>query len=469
MGLTALLRPLGAAWLILAAAGLIGALSAYALAEDTAAIAFLVMSGMAGFAGGALMAATQGMPVRARAIEALGLGLLIFLTAPVFAAIPFIMTMQDGVFSDALFEAASALTTTGASLADPAGEMRVIIFWRCLLSWMGGYATLLLAAAIFAALDRDAPAIRRSALLTVSANNVFSHLPVAARRIGWIYLLLTGIIWLGLLFGGAELYTAICLSFSAISTGGVGAGGQGLGMVLSPLGVSVMVAGCMAGATNISLFWDVLRDRRVLTDPDVAGMAALIVGLAAVYLIAAPGPGPIAHLIDAVFVVTTAGYSLAGEPAAAPVAALFAALIGGAAASTAGGVKISRILLLWRRLGAELRLLSDPSAVERVRHRGQHASDAALIAVWSYVLAFAATLGVGGVLLAASGAAFDHAFAAVSAALANAGPLLALTMEDADWSDLPETAKFVLIPVMIMGRLEVLAALSAVWALLQRR
>ena len=130
----------------------------------------------------AVLAATRGVQVGASALDALGLALLAWVTTPAFAALPFWLTGYFGPM-DALFEAYSALTTTGATLL-PADELpRSLIFWRAVLAWLGGYATLLLAIAVFAALDRDVPAIRKSALLTVRPDNILSHLPVAARRV----------------------------------------------------------------------------------------------------------------------------------------------------------------------------------------------------------------------------------------------------------------------------------------------
>ena len=469
MGLTALLRPLAAIWMALGGAAFLAALAAYALGEGGNAPGFLTAAATAGFAGGALYLATRGMPVRARAVEALGLALLTFLTAPVIAATPFLFDGGGQGWSAALFEATSALTTTGASLVAPEETGRAFIFWRCLLSWLGGYATLMLAAAVFAALEHDAPAIRRSALLTVDPDNVFSHLQLAATRIGSVYGALTAAVWLGLILTGSDLYPAICLALSSISTGGYVTASDGLGAVFSPLGIAVIAAGAAAGAMNVSLFWDSIRDRRVLADPDLAGLAALIVGLAAIFLLVAPGPGPLSQLADALFIVSTAGFSVAGAPVPAPAAALFAALIGGAAASTAGGVKISRILLLWRRLGAELAILADPASIVRVQHRGQAAPDAALVAVWAYVLAFAAVLGAASVGLAMTGLDFPAAFAAAGSALSNTGPLYARIDDGEGWAAMTPAAQLLLIPVMILGRLEVLAALAAIWSLINRR
>jgi trk system potassium uptake protein TrkH len=467
MALAALLRPLGALWTALGIAAVLTAIAAMALGESDG-VSIFVATGVIGVIPGVLvLTATRGIPINATPVEALGLALLAWLTGPIIAALPFYFSGQfDAV--GAAFEAFSAVTTTGAILLPPEDLSRVLVFWRAELSWMGGYATLLLAAAVFAALDKDAPAIRRSALLTISPDNVFSHLQLAALRIGLIYAVLTGFLWLGFILTGQSLYVSTILAMSAISTGGYEPFSGGLSTWLDPTSITILALGCLAGALNISLFWDMLRDRRSLLEPDLVGIAVLTMGIFILYTIAAPGQ-LYSNTFDALFAVTTSGHSILGQGVPVVAAALFAALIGGAAASTAGGVKVSRILLLWRRMGAELALLADPSSVSRIRFRGRTAPDRALISIWAYVLAFAATLGLGGVALAFTGLTFEQAFAAVAAALSNAGPLYVQAGEGQAWSGLSRSGQGLVIPIMILGRLEVLAALAAVWAIFTRR
>ena len=91
-----------------------------------------------------------------------------------------------------------------------------------------------------------------------------------------------------------------------------------------------------------------------------------------------------------------------------------------------------------------------------------------MIAIWSYVLAFIATLGLGGIALSVAGMAFDEALTATGAALSNVGPLFTQSGHDFAWASIGDSSKLILIPVMILGRLEVLAGLSAIWALFFR-
>jgi len=463
----AFLRPLGALWVLLAGVALIAALVAAALGEPHLAPLFGTTALVAFIPGIFILAATRSLRSKASALDALGLALLSWITAPAMAAMPFWLT---GYFDpmDAVFEAYSAVTTTGATLL-PADDLpRSLIFWRASLAWLGGYATLLLAIGIFAALDRDVPAIRKSALLTLQSDDVFSHLPLAARRVGIIYATLTSLIWLGLLFAGNGLFASTVLSMSAISTSGYTVADGGLLETVGPISTLWIVVGCLIGSLNIALFWDVLRDRSVFRDPDIAGIGALIVGLTAFFVLGRPGT-PFSDAIDAVFIVSTSGFSAGGGVIPALAATIFVALIGGSAASTTGGIKVSRILLLWKRMGAELAVLSDPRSVVPVSFRGRRVRESALVGVWSYVLAFVAAIGFGTMALTATGLDFETAFLAMAASLANIGPLLDQSAPLASWTQMPDQSKPILISAMILGRLEVLAAVAAVWALFIRK
>ncbi|WP_417496025.1 potassium transporter TrkG [Maricaulis sp.] len=467
MALAALLRPLAALWVALGLVAALVGLAAFGLGERHLAPLFGATLMVGVVPGCLILAASRSMPVGASALDALVLGLLAWITIPLLAAVPFYLS---GYFDavDSLFEAYSSVTTTGAILLPPEDLPRSLVLWRAVLSWLGGFATVLLAIAVFAALDSDIPAIRRSTLLTIQPDDVFSHLRLAATRIILVYAVLTSIIWLALILTGNTPFIAITLAFGSISTGGYAPFSGGLDEHLGAVSITLVMLGCLVGAVNFSLYWDALRDRKAWLDIDLAGIAILVTVLAAFFIIASPGY-LLQNLARAVFVVTTSGYAYGTAAMPVLVAAIFIAMIGGAAGSTTGGIKISRIMLLWRRMDVELATLADPSVVRPMSFRARPAPDRALIAIWSYVLAFLFALGIGTILLTLTGLNFEHGFIAMAAALANVGPLYQEAAIGWDWDRMSDGAKLVLIPAMILGRLEVLAALAAVWALFIRK
>jgi trk system potassium uptake protein TrkH len=140
------------------------------------------------------------------------------------------------------------------------------------------------------------------------------------------------------------------------------------------------------------------------------------------------------------------------------------ALIGGSALSTAGGVKIIRLLLLFRHLGTDVARLSHPSRVKPIEFRGSTVRDESFLSIWMYFFGYSLCFAVGALMLAATGLQLQDALSVSSASLANMGPLLDLTLPSsglryADFSPLQMTVSASL---MLVGRVEVLVALSLI-------
>jgi trk system potassium uptake protein TrkH len=120
-----------------------------------------------------------------------------------------------------VFEAYSALTTTGAIIQSPEEAGVSITLWRCVLAWLGGLGSLVLAATVFAALDRRGVGLRRTYLLTVEHSDLFTNFGRALRRFGAIYVgvTLAGFVLLMLL--GTAPFDSLCLALSGIATAGL--------------------------------------------------------------------------------------------------------------------------------------------------------------------------------------------------------------------------------------------------------
>jgi trk system potassium uptake protein TrkH len=138
------------------------------------------------------------------------------------------------------------------------------------------------------------------------------------------------------------------------------------------------------------------------------------------------------------------------------------ALIGGSALSTAGGIKVIRLLLLFRHLGTDMARLSHPSRVKPIEFRGNVIDDDEFLSIWMYFFGYALCFAFGALALAASGLNLQDSMATSAASLANMGPLLDMTLPSSglrygDFSGLQMTVAALL---MLIGRVEVLVALS---------
>jgi trk system potassium uptake protein TrkH len=144
-----------------------------------------------------------------------------------------------------------------------------------------------------------------------------------------------------------------------------------------------------------------------------------------------------------------------------PVILIAIALIGGSALSTAGGVKMIRILLLFRHLSTDMSRLSHPSRVVPVSFKKQHIPDRAFLSIWMYFFGYTLSFALGIMALGAAGLAFEDAVATSAASLSNIGPLLPATLPESGltYADFTTAQKLISTLFMLVGRVEVLAVL----------
>jgi trk system potassium uptake protein TrkH len=155
-------------------------------------------------------------------------------------------------------------------------------------------------------------------------------------------------------------------------------------------------------------------------------------------------------------VMTTTGFTTTPFfewPGFLPTFLIFAAFIGGCAGSTAGGMKVIRVILLYRQSAREIRRLVHPKAIIPVKVGGQMTSNAVMDAVWGFFFLFVASFAVMTILLTATGMDAVTAYSAVAACLTNMGP--ALGKAGANYAELNDAAKVILSFAMLLGRLEV--------------
>jgi trk system potassium uptake protein len=463
------LRPLGQTWTALAAVIVAIALVSLLAQSWLAARAFLVTAGTMGFAGGLIWSATTGTTVIARATEASAYVMALWVLTPLFLIIPFIMLAPGMSYPEAFFESYSAFTTTGAILRAPENVPDTVIFWRCMLSFLGGYMTLLTAAGVLAAFDNSGLELRKSILLTVSKENIFSNLHVAARRIAFIYCGLTAVGFLLLLASQVPAFEALCLAFSAISTGGYTVSSGALDGQVNGLAIAILAAITFIGASNIAYLRNLVSRHETGLNMEPLAMIAAIAALAFLFFLGTVHEAGPHHVIaDAIFVVTTTGFTVSNSAGHVPLAAVLAAMIGGAVASTAGGLKISRLVILSRTALAELARMAHPSGIVSVKFRGRTTSNPAMLALWATVLGYIGLVAIGVVLLALSGEPFEAAWSAAATAIANAGPLHDQLSPDHAWADMKPVSLGITVLLMVLGRLEVLAGLAAIASLFRR-
>lgn len=456
---------------ILAAVMLVPLSCAFFLNEQDALIGFLIAILIAAFYAVAVLLALQNKNGN---IIRKGRGAIFFrLTAfwfslPIFASIPFAMSGELDVVS-AYFEAVSGFTTTGASVIDnPDRLARSLLLWRALLQWLGGLSSLIIIAAFLLPLKliemgEGAPVLPNKGDASISSEHIMLMLLVP-------YGGLTFMCFMALLASNLSAFHALCMSLSLISTGGFISSNA-----LAPnlFGKITMVLFMLLGAVNFSYLCAVSRGNFRLSraTPELRLMlcfwlfAALLLSISFYdnntgRWIESVGAGLFAA---ASLLSTTAmtSFDVVADYSVSLPLLLLLPVMGGCCFSTAGGIKLARILLVTRYSWRELEKLIHPSGVVPVRG---NIDTLGMRTIWAYFGAFFVCLGIGASLLSFSGFAFLPALTSAVGALSNAGAMLhyldSPTLGEHSYNDVALLGKSVLIFLMVAGRVEILLLLG---------
>lgn len=398
---------------------------------------------------------------------------LFYAALGLFGALPLYLLDQVEVsFTDAVFESLSGLTTTGATvLVGLEALPRSILFYRQLLQWLGGMGIIVLAVAILPMLGIGGMQLFRAEVPgPVKDNKLTPRITETAKALWYIYLTLTVACALAYAFAGMSWFDAICHSFSTVAIGGFSTYDASIGHFDSP-GIELVAMCFMAIAgINFSLHF-IAWNRRTLKpywrDQEVRAYIGLLAAVAAVVcwvLLQHPdaSSAPIREgLFQAVSIATTTGFTtteFSAWPSAAPVLLMLAAFAGGCAASTAGGIKVIRVLLIYKQGLREIRRLIHPNGVFSIKLGGQRVPDAVINAIWGFFSAYVILfLTMVTVLMLIAPLDFTTAFSAVAACLNNLGPGLGEVASN--YAALPDGAKWLLVLAMLFGRLEIFTLL----------
>ena len=461
---------LGYAFIFYAVLMLFTACSGLVLGELSVATLFFGLSLLLALAGLVIVFTSQNAPVKENTKDVLVFLFLFWTLVPLIASVPYSVLNVTPNWIAAYFESVSAITTTGASTLVPEAIPKTLLLWRSILQWSGGCIVATFAVVLLAALNLSGTGIHKSIFFTLQKGELFSRLIGVGQIIAILYAVFAAICFSLLVLTGTPMFDAICLSLSGVSTGGLAPRSGPLESYVSNSGGIVLAITCLLGAANVSLLWDVVRRRNrssfIELFNNVEHRGTFVI-LAILFL---TGFFFLGHmhfhtlLVESAFMASTAGfdYHVFGVDMISPSILITFALVGGSALSTAGGIKIIRMLLLLRHLRTDLDRMSHPSRVMPVQFQGQKIEDRAFLSIWMYFFGYTLVFAIGIVALGATGIDFSYAVAASASALSNMGPLLSATYPEVAYADMNPLTQGVLIIIMLIGRIEVLAAFAAI-------
>ncbi|RUO33680.1 TrkH family potassium uptake protein [Aliidiomarina soli] len=389
-------------------------------------------------------------------------------------AIPFWMPDEFTLsFTDSMFESFSALTTTGATILTGIDELpHSYRFYRQQLQWFGGMGIIVLAVAILPLLGIGGMQLFRAETPgPMKDNKMTPRIADTAKHLWYIYLGLTLACAFFYWLAGMSVFNAVGHAFSTVAIGGFSTHDASLGYYDSGWINLVCIVFLLIAGVNFALHFGAVRGKTIrgyLYDPELRAFLLIqfVLMLICAFTLAVLQwhddiLSSISHgAFQAVSIATTAGFTTDNYsmwPVFLPVLLIFASFIGGSAGSTGGGLKVIRVLLLFRQGVRELNRLVHPRGVFSVKYGNRPLPDRVVQAVWGFFAAYALVFVFIMLAFITTGLDDYSAFGATAATLNNLGPGLGAVASN--FQDVSTVGKWVAILAMLFGRLEVFTLL----------
>lgn len=480
-----------------ALAMLLPAAVGFTLREHQLARAFVYSSALLGMIAGLIHLATRSGGAQDHALaHPFAILTLAYLLLPAFMAIPLTEAVPGLRFTDAWFEMLSAFTTTGATLLQGEGS-RSVDLWRATVAWGGGLFVLISVVALLAPLNLGGVELFRGragydtgpgpsmptqfAAHDLQGARNLHRLHDQIRKIAPAYLGLTLLLWVFLSMAGNPPLVALMLAMSTLSTSAIAPEGA-IGSVVTEALIAAFLVFALSrrlwpGHTELHQQgvprW---RDRELLLAVSLVALICLVLGLRAIFgttekSVVENLSSIWAHGFTALSFLTTTGFisSASGGPSAvfpgpSGMVVLGLALFGGGVATTAGGLKLMRVLALGWQARREVSRLLYPEGVAGDGAQMRNLRREGAFAAWLFLMIFIFSLTIVTACLTLTGLSLEDAVVFAVAALTTTGPLPEIAAsQPLDWATLGDAAKLILGVAMLMGRLELLLLLSVLW------
>ncbi|PCC14150.1 TrkH family potassium uptake protein [Pseudoalteromonas sp. JB197] len=399
---------------------------------------------------------------------------LFWLVLGAFASLPLIFLQEPNLsLADAVFEAFSGLTTTGATVLTGIEYLpKSVLFYRQQLQWFGGMGIIVLAVAILPMLGVGGMQLYRAEIPgPVKDSKVTPRIADTAKHLWYIYVSITLACTLAYWIAGMDWFDAISHAFSTVAIGGFSTYDASMGHFDSPVINFICVFFLIIAAINFSLHYAAVASRNIsvyIRDPEFKVFLCIQLALVVIcftvlssHEVYANGDETLDQaLFHAVSISSTAGFAtdnFSAWPLFLPILLIFSSFIGGCAGSTGGGMKVVRVFLLYLQGVRELNRLVHPRAIYSIKLGSKALPDKVVEAVWGFFSAYALVFII--IMLALMGTGMDNitAFSATAACLNNLGPGLGDVASH--YGSISDGAKWLLTIAMVFGRLEIFTLL----------
>ena len=390
---------------------------------------------------------------------------LSWIVLSLMGALPFVISGEIPSYTDALFETVSGFTTTGASiLTDVEVLSHCNLFWRSFTHWIGGMGVLVFILAIVPLSGASNINLMKAESPGPSVGKLIPKIRSTARVLYLIYIFLTLTEIILLCCGGMSLFESMCTSFGTAGTGGFSIRNTSLSDHTAYIQWVVTIFMIMFGV-NFNFYYLILlrQFKKVIHFEEVRYYLFIIIGAIAIvfidnYRLMENFRDTIRHSsFQVASIITTTGFSTYDFnkwSQSSKIVLVLLMFIGACAGSTGGGIKVSRIVILFKSIFKELHSYIHPKSVRKIKMDGKPVEHEVVRATNVFFITFIIVFTVSVFIISFENNDFITTFTSVAATINNIGPGLELVGPTGNYSSFTDFSKYVLIFDMLAGRLE---------------
>jgi len=397
---------------------------------------------------------------------------LVWIVFSIFGCLPFLFSGSISSVTDAFFETMSGFTTTGSSILNNIEELpHGILFWRSLTQWLGGMGIIVMFLAILPTLGIGGRELFIAEVPGPAPDKLTPRIKETARNLWGLYASFTLAECLLLMLGGMPFFDAINHSLTTMATGGYSTKQASIGYFDSIYLQYVIITFMFIAGTNFTLSYGMLTGRmsKLFKDEEfrfysfVIVLFTIVIG-GGIYLTSSMGVEQAFRdaLFTVVSIITTTGYATADYLLWMPFLGMLIFVlmfVGGSAGSTGGGVKVVRVLLLFKNSFYELKRLIHPNAVIPIRYNQRVVDQRTVTNILAFFVFYIIIFLASTVLMSFWSSDIFSALSAVATTLGNIGPGFSEIGPMENFSKMPDLAKWFLSFLMLLGRLELFTVL----------
>jgi len=388
-----------------------------------------------------------------------------------FGALPFIFSGTITNYIDAFFETVSGFTTTGATiLSDLTAVPRSILMWRGFTHWIGGMGVLVFIMALIPSDSGRNIHLLRAEVPGPTKGKLVPRLRHTARILYSIYLVLTLLELISLLIAGLPFYDALITSLSTAGTGGFGVLNDSIAGYHSPAVEWIVAIFMLLFGMNFNVifliairkFRDVLKNSELRVYLILSVLATALITVNTLSMYQSVGDAIRTAFFTVNSTMSTTGFVVFNYgtwPTFSKGIIILLMVVGASAGSTAGGIKISRVMILFKNMLREIKHMIRPNSVNRVKIDGDTVEEETVRSACNYLIFYCFTFIISFIFLSLDNFTIETTLTTVLSCIGNVGPVMGTVTPFGNLSEFSSLSKIILSLDMLFGRLEFLPML----------